>query len=286
MRYKEGLYWVVIGAALGVAFYLYWQNRRVQTSLQQLNTEKALADLRINADECFITGQIDSAFTLYKRIDTLTGDSLVHRRMRQLALAPDTSAYHETINRLNMQLHFMNSSLLACRRHYTALSEAMQNMRRDTVLIPSPACAEVPSLHAKIDSLQLLVESAQKRGFLEFYSSKNAQSIAYFGEIVDSMANGYGVGYWRSTGSIYTGYWKANKRHGRGIFEWADGERYEGEYYEDKRHGYGVYISKAGRYEGYWEDDMRHGEGKLYEVNGKLRVHGIWEKDKLQKVLK
>lgn len=282
MRYREGLYWIVIGTALISAIYLYRENHKAQNALQRLSAEKEVSALRISADEYFIAGQADSAFTLYRRIDTLTGDSLTHRRAEQLTPVPDTGLYLATIHRLTGQLSLMNASLIACRNAFAALSRAM---RQDSLPMPSPACPEIPLLQAKLDSLQSMLATAQKRGFLEFNSPKNGYKIIYFGEIADSMANGYGVGYWTS-GSIYRGYWKDNRRHGQGTFEWADGERYEGEYREDKRHGYGIYISKVGRYEGYWEEDMRHGEGRLYEAGGKLRVHGIWERDKLQKILK
>lgn len=29
--------------------------------------------------------------------------------------------------------------------------------------------------------------------------------------------------------------------HGKGIYTWKDGRRYEGEYLNDKKHGYGIY---------------------------------------------
>ena len=39
--------------------------------------------------------------------------------------------------------------------------------------------------------------------------------------------------------------------HGRGIYTWQDGRRYEGEYNMDKKHGFGKYRWADGReYEG------------------------------------
>lgn len=39
--------------------------------------------------------------------------------------------------------------------------------------------------------------------------------------------------------------------HGRGLFTWADGRSYDGEYFEDKKQGYGVFNWPDGRrYEG------------------------------------
>jgi len=39
--------------------------------------------------------------------------------------------------------------------------------------------------------------------------------------------------------------------HGKGVFSWPDGRKYEGEYLEDKKHGYGMFRWNDGRvYEG------------------------------------
>ncbi len=56
-------------------------------------------------------------------------------------------------------------------------------------------------------------------------------------------------------GREYSGEWKDNKMHGKGIFSWKDGRRYEGEYIDDKKHGYGEFSWPDGRlYKGYWEN--------------------------------
>ena len=41
--------------------------------------------------------------------------------------------------------------------------------------------------------------------------------------------------------------------HGKGIFKWADGRVYEGDYVDDKKHGFGRVIWPDDReYEGEW----------------------------------
>jgi hypothetical protein len=41
--------------------------------------------------------------------------------------------------------------------------------------------------------------------------------------------------------------------HGKGVFTWTDGRRYEGEYENDRKHGFGVFTWPDGRrYEGLW----------------------------------
>lgn len=53
-----------------------------------------------------------------------------------------------------------------------------------------------------------------------------------------------------------------NRKHGKGVKVWANGDRYEGEWREDKQHGRGIYMWANGdRYEGEWKDGDLHGEG-------------------------
>ncbi len=43
--------------------------------------------------------------------------------------------------------------------------------------------------------------------------------------------------------------------HGRGVYTWKDGRKYEREYFNDKKHGYGTYTWSDGRkYEGEWKN--------------------------------
>ncbi len=43
--------------------------------------------------------------------------------------------------------------------------------------------------------------------------------------------------------------------HGEGVYTWADGRKYEGQYENDKKNGHGIYTWTDGRkYEGYWKN--------------------------------
>ena len=43
--------------------------------------------------------------------------------------------------------------------------------------------------------------------------------------------------------------------HGKGVYTWKDGRKYEGEYKNDKKDGHGIYIWADGRkYDGQWFD--------------------------------
>ena len=67
--------------------------------------------------------------------------------------------------------------------------------------------------------------------------------------------------------------------HGKGVYTWPDGRKYEGDYFKDKKHGFGIYTMNEGKqYEGQWKDGKMHGEG-LYRKKGK-EVKGIWENGK------
>ena len=67
--------------------------------------------------------------------------------------------------------------------------------------------------------------------------------------------DGRGIQIWVD-GSLYEGYWKADKANGRGRLIHADGDVYNGEWKDDKAHGFGKYHHTDGaRYEGYWFED-------------------------------
>jgi len=57
----------------------------------------------------------------------------------------------------------------------------------------------------------------------------------------------------------------------------ADGTRYEGEKYLGKRHGKGVYYYAEGyKYDGYWEDDLMKGYGTLWYNKDRKLYEGEW----------
>ena len=48
----------------------------------------------------------------------------------------------------------------------------------------------------------------------------------------------------------------------------------------DKKHGFGIYFWADGRkYEGMWENGKQHGEGKYTSADGKSR-RGLWKDGK------
>lgn len=62
-----------------------------------------------------------------------------------------------------------------------------------------------------------------------------------------------GATMYYSNGDIYKGYWKDDKRNGKGVMKWNDGKVYDG----------------------YWKNDMMHGEGTMTSPKG-FRRKGYW----------
>ena len=73
--------------------------------------------------------------------------------------------------------------------------------------------------------------------------------------------------------------------HGKGVYAWKDGRKYEGEYFNDKKHGFGIYYWADGRrYEGEWVNGKQHGTGVYFLNDGSSRK-GLWVDGKRSKWL-
>ena len=67
---------------------------------------------------------------------------------------------------------------------------------------------------------------------------------------------------------------------GEGLFMWADGRKYNGQYKEDKKHGYGVFEWPDGRkYKGEWDNGKQHGKGVFVNADN-TEKEGIWNDGK------
>ncbi len=99
-----------------------------------------------------------------------------------------------------------------------------------------------------------------------------------------SWTNCYGV-YQFDNGNRYDGEFRNNKAHGIGILYFAAndklrGNRYEGEFREGKFDGRGKYYTAKGLlYEGGFRDGNQHGSGTAYLPNGKV-TEGYWQDGK------
>ena len=77
------------------------------------------------------------------------------------------------------------------------------------------------------------------------------------------------------------GDFQYGKRHGYGVYSYADGGRFEGEWVDDKVHGRGVSVYSSGnRYEGEWVDGKINGQGTLWYADGD-QYQGEWRDGKM-----
>jgi hypothetical protein len=103
---------------------------------------------------------------------------------------------------------------------------------------------------------------------------------SYAGACVNGLAEGTGhaVGV-----AEYRGELRAGRKHGRGVKTWANGDRYEGEFFEDRLEGSGVYSFGRGpwqgeRYEGEYVAGQRHGYGVYRWTTGDV-YRGPWREN-------
>ncbi len=82
------------------------------------------------------------------------------------------------------------------------------------------------------------------------------ETVTWSGACANGKAQGHGTALWRS---VEDGEWKEI--------------RYEGDYKDGKRHGRGVYVGANGdRYEGDWKDGKAHGRGVEMWADGSSEV--------------
>ena len=102
----------------------------------------------------------------------------------------------------------------------------------------------------------------------------------YEGEFVNDKREGKGIFYWEN-GEKYTGEWKNDIREGKGIQFYNNGQNYDGEWKNDKREGRGILyynnrIDEYDNYDGEWQNDKSEGKGILYYNNGD-KYDGEWK---------
>lgn len=71
-----------------------------------------------------------------------------------------------------------------------------------------------------------------------------------------------------------------DQKHGKGVFDYLDGRKYEGEWETDTINGFGTMYNAKGKvdYEGEWINGKHHGSGNLWYANGE-RYEGDFNED-------
>lgn len=103
----------------------------------------------------------------------------------------------------------------------------------------------------------------------------------YQGDFCEGFFHGNGVFCISSSGTLYSGGWKAGKKHGirildsdknkvfnkivgKGWLLYGPNNWYDGEWFEGTRHGFGIRRYLSGTvYEGMWANGVRNGEGSV-----------------------
>ena len=111
------------------------------------------------------------------------------------------------------------------------------------------------------------------------YTSGNV----YEGSFKNNKRHGQGTFYFNKgkwKGDKYIGQWKDNKYNGQGSYFWKDGRKYVGQWKNDDKHGQGTMSWPSGnKYMGQWKNDKQHGQGTKTYTSGKIEK-GIWENGK------
>ena len=95
-----------------------------------------------------------------------------------------------------------------------------------------------------------------------------SKAFRYKGEFRDNKKDGKGLHVW-ANGDKFDGDFVADEPAGRGLWEFATGDRYEGDIAKGKFNGKGTLTTKAGdKYVGTFVDSLQHGKGVYQFANG------------------
>ena len=119
-------------------------------------------------------------------------------------------------------------------------------------------------------------------GFLYYFTDGKPNGKTFEGTLVEGKYQGYGVFHY-ANGSVYEGQWDKGLRHGQGKYTYGDdGEHkrtYVGQWTEDRMEGKGIFTYKDGStYEGDFVDWKFEGHGVRKYADGSV-YDGQWHAD-------
>ena len=111
--------------------------------------------------------------------------------------------------------------------------------------------------------------SAHSQQLIRYIQNKKGK---YMGEVIYKdnkyVPHGRGV-YTFASGNKYEGEWKDDMKNGRGVYTFASGNKYDGEWKDNKKNGRGVYtFTNGNKYDGEWKDSKENGHGVYMYSNG------------------
>ncbi len=137
----------------------------------------------------------------------------------------------------------------------------------------APASAPPPILVASVAPEQksaLLPPPALPKilnGLIEFRDG--SRYIGDYKEDKDKLQVMHGKGEFIDKNFKYTGEFKDNVKHGRGVYVWSDGSRFDGDFRDDKPSGKGTWLFANGdRYEGEVTNGQIVGKGLYVSKDG------------------
>jgi hypothetical protein len=98
----------------------------------------------------------------------------------------------------------------------------------------------------------------------------------YYGDLVKGKQEGTGQSSLED-GQFYSGEYKNDFKHGKGIYIFPSGDVYDGDFENGKMNGKGVWfnIRKKWRYEGQFKDNKKHGSGIWHYEDGTFYIGGF-----------
>ena len=68
---------------------------------------------------------------------------------------------------------------------------------------------------------------------------------------------------------------------GKGVFDYGNGRKYKGTFYQNEKHGQGTMNYANGtRYDGPWRHNVPHGEGGCFKDKSGKKCYDQWHKGK------
>ena len=127
-----------------------------------------------------------------------------------------------------------------------------------------------------------LTEGTAKKGTEPFFFQNGDVYEGTFAE--DEFENGV-MKYTKDNNKGYEKYegeWRSNKKSGRGIMDYSNGDVYMGKWENDEQVKGTMKYNDGSVYKGEWDGLDRRGVGKFVSADKKTELYGVWKRDKLR----